>query len=122
MLAAGYVPATLSGSLSFHSFSFLLVFLALLDVLVEDGPKIVPAALRDQDAVPEVALDLADRDVPPLLVLLAGEVEVLVLDAHVAVVWCGRGAASVMATPLTTSVSVLVSLTVAVVVLVQQLL
>ena len=40
------------------------MLLALLDVVVEDVPKVVPAALRDQDGVAEVSLDLGHRDVP----------------------------------------------------------
>ena len=40
------------------------MLLALLDVVVEDVPEVVPAALRDQDGVPEVALDLGHSDVP----------------------------------------------------------
>merc|ERR1719237_812851 len=74
--------------LSFFLPSFLVsvVLLALLDVVVEDVPEVVPAALRDQDGVPEVALDLGHSDVPALCVLLAGEEEVLVLDADVPVV------------------------------------
>ncbi len=59
------------------------MLLALLDVLLEDEPEVVPAALRDEDRVAEVALDLGDGDVAALGVLLAREVEVLVLNAHV---------------------------------------
>ena len=92
------------------------MLLALLDVVVEDVPEVVPAALRDQDGVAEVAFDLGHGDVskhilcrltdltvanalvigenkwtieahlPALRVLLAGEEEVLVLDADVPVV------------------------------------
>ena len=40
------------------------MLLALLDVVVEDVPEVVPAALRDQDGVAEVSLDLGHRDVP----------------------------------------------------------
>ena len=97
------------------------MLLALLHVVVEDVPEVVPAALRDQDGVAEVAFDLGHGDVskhilcrltdltvanalvigenkwtieahlPALRVLLAGEEEVLVLDAHVAVFRGGGG-------------------------------
>lgn len=67
------------------------MLLALFDVLVKDDPEVIPTGLRDEDGVAEVALDLGDSDVSSLRVLLAGEVEVLVLDADMAVVGSGNG-------------------------------
>ena len=67
------------------------VVLALPDVVVQDVSEVVPPALRDQDRVLEVALDLADGDIPSLGILLAAEEEVLVLNAHVSVVRRGCG-------------------------------
>lgn len=69
----------------------LVVLLTLFDVLVKHVAKIVPAGLRDQDGISEVALYLRDCDVASLRILFAGEVEVFVLDAHVAVVRCTGG-------------------------------
>merc|ERR1712045_1113453 len=54
--------------------------ISLLDALIDDALETLPAALRHQDGVPVAALLLRDRHVPPLLVTLHLEVEILVLD------------------------------------------
>ena len=56
--------------------------IGLLDALIDDALETLPAALRHQDGVPVAALLLRDRHVPPLLVTLHLEVEILVLDLH----------------------------------------
>ena len=57
----------------------LLPILALLHIIIEDISEGLPTDFRDEDAVPEVALNLRDGHVPSLLVPLDVEVEVLIL-------------------------------------------
>ena len=52
-----------------------IISTSLLDALIDD-------ALRHQDGVPVAALLLRDRHVPPLLVTLHLEVEIIVLDLN----------------------------------------
>merc|ERR1719270_3036062 len=49
--------------------------------------ELVPAGLRDEDGVPVVPLDLRNRHVASLLVSFDVEIEVLVLDPQILVVW-----------------------------------
>ena len=62
---------------------WLILLLALLRVLVEHVAKVVPSTLGNENRVAEITLDLADGDVAALGIFLAGEEEVLVLDANV---------------------------------------
>ena len=57
-----------------------IISVSLLDALIDDALETLPAALRHQDGVPVAALLLRDRHVPPLLVTLHLEVEILVLN------------------------------------------
>ena len=57
------------------------VIVYLLDIVIQNISEVLPATLRDQDAVAIVSLHLGDGHVATLLVLLDVEVEVLVLNA-----------------------------------------